>query len=291
LPNKQKGAMIFPECKSFHIREIMKKIAALLQSTTFASLIVGLCLALPAAAQTEPESCSKTLVGEILKAKLGIDFGDSALNDDRGDVIELACKAHPTRPGLTIVALFHSLKDARGETEQDKSGFAVAVIDQQRRTLHGLYRKVFQEDATIRSSGPLFIDTARYQLKRGMRAFGVRMNTGYGPRCADGGWNSFLTLFVEEGNQLTPVLEMLPMNSWSYPEGNKTCGEEPQGGVFESTAWSLALSATTTAGWRDLDVFARTTVDTAPAADGSTAQARPRLVYKLRKKGQLYSQD
>jgi hypothetical protein len=279
----------------------MKKIAALIQSTTFATLIAGFCFALPAsarpagmgaaaAAQAEPESC-KNVVGKTLEATLGIDFGNVEVDDSHGDVITLACKAHPARPGLTIAAMFYRLKDARGEEEKDKSGFAVALIDPQRKIVHSLYRTVLEDEATMRSSGGLSIDTARYQLKPGVRAFGVRMSIGWGPRCADGGWDNFLTLFVEEGKQLTPVLEMLPMDTWAFSKGENTCDPETQDGAFETTAWSLALSNSTTAGWRDLDVVARTTVDAPPAPDGTTVQGKPRVVYKLRKKGKLYSKD
>lgn len=266
----------------------MKKITALTLTTTLTIVGLAFFLALPAsAAETQSDACASLPVGDILAPALKIDFGDGS--PGAGDVSEIACKAHPVRPGLAIVALFYRLKDARGEEDQDKSGFAMAVIDPQRRILHQLYQDIREGEATMRSHGGLIIDTARYQLKPDVRAFGVRMNVGWGPRCADGGWDNFLTLFVEEGKRLTPVLEMLPMSTWSFPGGNKVCGDDPEGGVVETTEFSLALAPTTSAGWRDLDVIAHTKVDAPLAADGSEPKATTRLAYRSRKNGKLYS--
>lgn len=267
--------------------DLMKKIAALTQ-TTLAALVFGVLLALPAsAAESQSDACASLPLGEILAPALKIDFGNGEPGE--GDVSEIACKAHPVRPALTIVALFYRLKDARGEEEADKSGFALAVIDPQQRILHQLYRDIREGEATMRSHGGLTIDTARYQLKPGVRAFGVRMSIGWGPRCADGGWDNFLTLFVEEGKRLTPVMEMLPMSTWSFPEGNKVCGDQPEGGVAETTELSLALASSTSGGWRDLDVIAHTKVDA--ALDGSEPKPTARVAYRLRKNGKLYSQQ
>jgi hypothetical protein len=241
--------------------------------------------------QPEAPACNAVLVGSILEQKLGIDFGGGEGNGGRGDLVDLVCKAHPTRPGQTIVALFYDLKNKRGENEENKKGFAVAVIDARRRLLHSLHRDTIEEDAVIRvSSGALGIDTARYNLAPGVRAFGVRMNIGYSPRCAEGGENGYLTLFVEEGKQLSPVLSAFPMSSWQAKEGSQVCGNGEAGVEIENTSLTLALSSSATDGWRDLDVVSQKTQETS-TPDGGTAQAnvgKPELIARLRKKGKVY---
>jgi hypothetical protein len=306
----------------------MTKMAAQFQRVTFVALISGLCLGLPALsqagvatspppsgqepaavtreiaepaetaadsqAQPDSQSCNATLVASIIKQKLDIDFGGGELNGGRGDLIELVCKAHPSRPGQTIVALFHELKDKRGDYEADKKGFAVAVIDAKRRLLHGLHLGTVEEEATIRvGPGTLSIDTARYNLAPGVRAFGVRMNIGYSPRCAEGGENDYLTLFVEEGKQLRPVLSAFPMSSWQAREGSQVCGDSETGAEIESTSLTLALSASSSGGWRDLDVVARTTQDMG-TQDGSAAAVsvgKPRVIARLRKTAKGYQRQ
>ncbi|MET0856816.1 MAG: hypothetical protein ABWY27_08710 [Telluria sp.] len=244
--------------------------------------------------QPDSQSCNAILVGSILGQKLDIDFGGGEFNGGRGDLIELVCKDHPGRPGQTIVALFHDLKNKRGDDAVDKKGFAVAVIDAKRRLLHGLHRGTVEEEATIRvGSGTLSIDTARYHLAPGVRAFGVRMNIGYSPRCAEGGENGYLTLFVEEGRQLRPVLSAFPMSSWQVKEGSEVCGDSETGAEIENTSLTLALSASSAGGWRDLDVVARTTRDMA-TEDRGTAVAtvgKPQVVARLRKTGKGYQRQ
>lgn len=241
--------------------------------------------------QAEPTACNAILVGSILEHKLGIDFGGGEANGGRGDLIALVCKAHPTRPAQTIAALFHDLKNKRGENEENKKGFAVAVIDARRRILHSLHRDIIEEDAAVRvSTGTLWIDTARYNLAPGVRAFGVRLNIGYSPQCAEGGENGYLTLLVEEGKQLRPVLSDLPMSSWQVKQGSQVCGDGGAGAEIENTWLTLALSSSTTDGWRDLDLVAQKTQETA-TPDGGTAVenvGKPELIARFRKKGKVY---
>jgi hypothetical protein len=97
------------------------------------------------------------------------------------------------------------------------------------------------------------------------------MNIGYSPRCAEGGENGYLTLFVEEGKQLSPVLNAFPMSSWQAKEGSQVCGDGEAGVDIENTSLTLALSSSATDGWRDLDVV-----------------ANKKQVARLRKKGKVY---
>jgi hypothetical protein len=273
--------------------------AARIKGMTLVALVAGLGLGWPAlaqsdlpatpslAAQAPAEACSTDVVGAILGPGLGIDFGGE---EGRGDVVQLVCKAHPNRPGQTIVALFHRLKDQPRDAEGETTGVVVAVIDARRRLLHHLHQQTIEDDAVIRvQSGSLSIDTARYNLAPGVRAFGVRMNIGYSPRCAEGGQDGYLTLFVEDGKQLRPVLSAFPMSRWQAREGSNVCGNSEEGVDIDRTELSLALSGSSTGGWRDLDVIARS-LNEVVQPDG-TAVTRPgpaKVVDRLRKEGKEY---
>ena len=234
--------------------------------------------------------CNAMLIGSILGDDLGISFRERAHD---GDVIDLVCKPHPLHPEQTIVALFHDLKDKSGTVvAEDKKGFVLAVIDAKRRKLHSLYRDTIGEDATTRiSQYSLQLDTARYNLAPGVRALGVRMNIGYGPRCAEGGESSYLSLFIEEGKQLKPVLKDLPMSMWTITEGSNGCGSSDTAYTMDSVALTLTVSPSITYGWRDLEVVAHHQFEAGEGADMIKQQPKTQVLGKLRAKGKMYSAD
>ena len=245
---------------------------------------------MPASAWKEREPCNAAIVGSVLKKKLRVNF---QMRGD-GDVVDLVCKTHPLYPQRTIVALFHGLKDQRGEHVEYQKGVVVAVIDVRRRRLLNLYRDVVGEDATIRiGAHALQIDTARYDLATNVRAFGVRMNIGYSPRCAEGGWSDFLTLFVEKGKQLKPVLKDLPMSMWRITEGSNGCGYGNEAFTMDNVGLTLSVAPTSSAGWRDLEVTAHHQLESWNGVADVPAheQKNTQILGKLRWNGKMYSGD
>lgn len=243
----------------------------------------------------ENQHCNSILIGQVLVKKLKIDFGGGERN--RGDVIDLVCKPHPLHPGQIIVALFYDLPGAQNGLEQ--KGFALAVLDMARKKVLRLYTDTIEEDASIRvQEYGLHIDTARYNLAPGVRALGVRMNIGYSPRCAEGGESNYLTLFVEEGRQFRPILKNFAMSSWSITDGSNNCGYGDAKYTMDNLEYTLAVSDTSTDGWRDLELTAHHTIErTEEKPDDSTSQAtdpglKPQvttqLVGKFRAKNKNY---
>lgn len=248
-----------------------------------------MALVMPADVLDVQRPCNAVLIGAALGDGLGISFRERAQD---GEVIDLVCKAHPLHPEQTIVALFHDLKDKQGEFVENQKGFVLAVIDAKRRILHSLYRDAIGEDATTRiSQFSLQLDTARYNLAPGVRALGVRMNIGYGPRCAEGGESNYLSLFVEEGKQLKPVLKDLPMSMWTITEGSNGCGYSDTAYTMDSVALTLTLSATVTNGWRDLEVVAHHQIEAVEGANMVKQQPKTQVLGKLRANGKMYSGD
>jgi len=190
------------------------------------------------------------------------------------------------------VTLFHDLHDQQAETGEDTKGFALAVIDLKQNKVISLYQDKIEEDASIRIYGAgLGIDTARYNLAPGVRAFGVRMDIGHSPHCAEGGESNYLSLFIEENNRLRPVLKDLAMSSWQITEGSGSgCGNTDY--TTDTVERTLELADTATHGWRDLQVVEHHQIDRMSA----TAEEAPenlkkqkQLGIKLRLNGKMYS--
>ncbi len=234
--------------------------------------------------------CNAMLIGSILGDSLGISFRERAHD---GEVIDLVCKPHPLHSERTIVALFHDLKDKPDTAvAEDKKEFVLAVIDAKQRKLYSLYRDAIGEDATTRiSQFSLQLDTARYNLAPGVRALGVRMNIGYGPRCAEGGENNYLSLFIEEGAQLKPVLKDLPMSMWTITQGSNGCGSSDAAYTMDSVALTLTVSSSVTNGWRDLEVTAQHQIEAGEGTDMVKQQPKAQVLGKLRANGKMYSAD
>lgn len=227
--------------------------------------------------------CNRVLFGTILSPALGIEVGTPQDPDDTDPVIDLVCAPHPLDPHLSLVALFHALKEAPNGNGESRRGFAMAVVDVRRRQVVRLYRDTVEEDAiTHVQEGSLRLDTARYQLAPGVRALGVRMNIAHSPRYAEGGEDDYLTLLVEEGGQLRPILVRRPMSHWQMTD--TSCWREPEGScVIEESQTRIAIAKTSTNGWRDLDL-----IETKNTEGADEGRATHHQVGTLRARHKVY---
>jgi hypothetical protein len=84
----------------------------------------------------------------------------------------------------------------------------VSVFNRKTGKLVSTYtHKVYQDASVQVSSESLSIDTARYDLAPGIRAFGVRFDSAANPSGAAEAWyDDYLTLFVSDAGKLRPVL-------------------------------------------------------------------------------------
>lgn len=218
--------------------------------------LVGLLLSHGAAAREPAPACDLPAVTKVLEKRLGVVFPHGGQS---GDVIDLACKPHPEHRQLTIVALFHDLRTPAGAPIDDQKGFVAAVLDTRRAVLKSLYQETLELNPGIRiTDTSLSIDTARYELTPDVRAFGVRMDIGHSPKCADGGTSRYLTLLVPDGKRLRPVLKRQPLRVWTVAKWNLTdnidaCSIE----TVKEADLSLTPGAVTNHGWRDLNVSVR----------------------------------
>ncbi len=122
-----------------------------------------------------------------------------------------ACKTLPNQPEMTLTSyIFPDSADRHDEMSLPTSVWRVELIS------HGQvkqqFEEIIEEDASIRiHSSSMWLDTAPYILAEGERAFGVRLDIGYGPSCADGFRSRFLHLFRQHNGTFQRVMNGAPM--------------------------------------------------------------------------------
>ena len=188
--------------------------------------------------------------------------------------VDAACKASPVDKAVVIVAAAYD----RG-TDYDKN-VVVALVEPHGGRLRSVLTGVIEEDAGMRvMQGSLRIDTARYDLAPGVRAFGVDVSSqASGPKCAEGGSGPLRTLLVQDGASLRPVLASVVLSSWRLVSG-PACpsNERKDDAVIEDTATTISVTPHATRGFADL-VLAST-------VDG---HSMPRMRAVLRYDGSRY---
>ncbi|RZL04389.1 MAG: hypothetical protein EOP36_00745 [Rubrivivax sp.] len=202
-------------------------------------------------------SCDVPAMARVLEKRLGVVFPRGGQSSD---VIDLVCKTQPEHGGpVTIVALFHDLKTPAGDPVDDQKGLAVAVVDVRRGIVKSLYQDNLELNPGIRiTDTSLSIDPGRYELGPDIRAWGVRMNIGHAPKCADGGTSNYLTLLVPDGKRLRAVLKRQPLHVWTVAKWNladniDSCSID----TINEADLTLSPGSATSHGWRDLNVTAR----------------------------------
>ena len=118
----------------------------------------------------------------------------------------------------------------------------------------------------------LWLDTARYRLAPGMRAFGVLVHSAVsGPSCPDAGFEDELTLLAPDGDKLRPVFDSY-LHLWhSLQEGQCPPARS------ESAELTLDIGPGTSHGYADLVVTAKVEADRSHAG-GSDNQSSFRTV-------------
>jgi alpha-tubulin suppressor-like RCC1 family protein len=120
------------------------------------------------------------------------------------------CKAMPDHPGRSIVAIAHQQKPA--EDADEDYDLDVAIVDS--RTRHVIARAL-PTPAFTSEDGPdvdVSIDTGRYHLAPGVRAFGIREESENTSRYSPDA-DTVLNLYVRDGKHLRKVLDGLLVDS------------------------------------------------------------------------------
>jgi hypothetical protein len=192
---------------------------------------------------------------------------------------ELAvCKDWPAEPALTLAAL--PLPHRDNNDEGGVFDLEVLVAD---RASGAIVAHVFQENAITSDAvrfSHLSIDTARYQLKPGRRAFGVRVSYEGSSRV-----NPFtetaLNLYAMDGRALRPVLDRLIIDT-SNGEWDGQCA-----GAFDQTVRTIGMGPPGANGYAALEVMerrvqsvSRQAGDRCVSEDGKPSRASATLRYR-----------
>lgn len=224
------------------------------------------------------QKCSATQLQQ-LGAQLGL---ARFTQSEPGVVVSAACKVWPKDTSKAIVAVAYATK------EEDKKGFVVAVTDVATGKLVNLHREMVQEDAAMEfRESSLRIDTARYDLAPGVRAFAVDMeNGGPGSSCPDGGQGPMRSLYVQQGEKLQKVLDGLDMAPWHFVSGGPSmCVGDKEVTVVEEFPASIDMASNATNGFADLNVTRQSKLD-----NGAKSK-RKAFQYTLKFNGKQYQTE
>jgi hypothetical protein len=245
----QAGRVFFAILLQNRVRTMLRKILLLLILPVLSSFAWS-----QSADQTK---CDRELFAEVFGDRQKITFeGLSRTGEHEWAELALVCKARPGHSNQVIVATFFVPYKAPAEYQARDVGFAVAVLDKAQRRLLSLHTSTLQEDGGTNAfwHGSLAIDTARYDLKKGVRAFGVRMDI-VRPGCAwDGASGDALWLFVERGPVLQPVLSGFDMyrSQRQFFKGCVCCSDKESRGAVHDASLTLSIASTSSNGYQDL---------------------------------------
>lgn len=201
--------------------------------------------------------CDRELLADAFGDQQKITFeGLNRKNEHEWAELALVCKERPGHSNQLIVATFFVPYKTPAEFETRDVGFAVALVDQAQRRLLSLHTSMLQEDGGTNAfwHSSLAIDTARYELKKGVRAIGVRMDI-VRPGCAwDGASGDALWLFMERGPVLQPVLSGFDMyrSERQFFKGCVCCSQEESKGAVHDASLTLSIASTSSNGYQDL---------------------------------------
>lgn len=232
--------------------------------------------ALAAQAQDAPQPCDA--------ASLAV-LGSGAVDEP----IAAACRDWPYDPAIRLVAAAWPGEGADG-AEDDPLLLVTAMLDRATGQVLARHERTLEQDAAFAlGEGGIRLDTARYDLAPGTRAFGVVLaNSARGPSCPDRGFDRELTLLVRDGQGLRPVFATW-LDTWEMVEGS-ACAWAPQRAVSERAQVTIGVERSASHGFADLALTASVTREASDAdGDPETSQRRARRV--LRYDGHAYATD
>lgn len=164
------------------------------------------------------------------------------------DVVAEACKTMPGNASQWLATLAYRLEPLHEDFGRVQH--VLAVVDA-KAGLQARFEQELQEDVTFELFERSFaIDTARYHLAPGQRAFGVKIRSGIrGPSCPDYIYGDELTLYVQQGAALKPVFST-HLAAILRLEGEFCGGAEPL--VADEATIILSMGGGRSHGFRDI---------------------------------------
>jgi hypothetical protein len=225
------------------------------------AILLAISLPSPAVVAKEVSTCPHELIEAVAKH-----YGLINIEAKGEPVLDEVCRTWPYDGDLVLSAFVYDASLAFSgapqtvATNADVLDLYVSVFNHKTGKLVGTYTHKVYQDATVSVlQGSLSIDTARYDLAPGTRAFGIRFNSAANPSGAADAWeDDYLTLFVSDGGKLSPVLGSgaldggIPMELVTIEHGCMEC-QNNQG--VKSGEGSVHMLPTITHGFHDVCVL------------------------------------
>lgn len=233
----------------------------------------------------QPQACAPATVAAVARWA-GVQGKLVSWDQPDGLIAAASCKAMPDAPDTTIAAIaFDTFLE--GQTRGNGSKLQIIALVEADRVV-AAHRSQIEEDATT-AVGRYDIDTGRYHLRPGVRAFGTVFHSdAQGSRCPDAAAYQELTLWVREGRHLRPVLGT-NLRGWVNIVGTPCILNEDLH-RSEHAELTVSVEKTSSHGFADLALNARIVHSEIHGNAGEkTRQRRARTV--LRYDGQSYGSD
>jgi hypothetical protein len=168
------------------------------------------------------------------------------------EVLDTRCKVWPHKPSVTIAAVAYNLGAPEKNSPARDIKVAFAAIDTKTHaTIAYDLIDVSEDGGTWFHEGSMKIDTGKYDVKQGNRAFALRLQTAYTPRCADGSSDDYLHMFVLNGQKLSQIVDGVPLYHSEFRGGNP-CSDKSHEVILEEVRTSVHLADSGANGYRDL---------------------------------------
>ncbi|CAD1792715.1 hypothetical protein XSP_002390 [Xanthomonas euroxanthea] len=244
-------------------------------------------LACPALAQSAAATCDAGDVAAVAAIATSGVVGGAAATLPVDRLVAQACKPWPNDPAIRLAALAFA-GDAEAVPGERDLELRVAMLDAASGKVLAFYAQAMGEDAAFElAADSLRLDTARYDLAKGVRAIGVVVRSAArGPSCPDFYSNQALTLLVREGRSLRPVLQR-DLYAWRRVKG-EPCSLGKGDVITDVANLSVSMAPQGHAGYADIMLTANvSTVESTAGSDTDTERTR-RVRQVLHYNGQRY---
>jgi hypothetical protein len=208
------------------------------------------------------------LLGKAYPAAVQTDQGLEIAGEPRQMIAPdtVVCKPWPARPEFTLVAAPRLELNPKEEGLQHGD---IEIIVADAKTGDPVARYIEREAAfsdAVAFRGVEF-DTARYDIKPGQRAFGMRTSYWHNSNVFPF-YQTTLWLYSFDGHKIVPVLEGLSVET-SRGENDGNCN-----GYFETTALAISMGKAGLNGFRDLVLDETVSTETSKQEGGDCSSTK-----------------
>lgn len=140
--------------------------------------------------------------------------------DGNGRIISGVCKEASNDKSITIAAF------VGGSGTGDSGELSIAMVDNQTSKVIASYQESLVNSQTPQINAEkdrIQIDTARYDIAPGVRAFGLDV-IKTSPDCGEGEISTVRTLFIKDGDKIRPIfVDGLPISSRRFVQSDPRC--------------------------------------------------------------------